>query len=379
MKEKLIKLSSYLYWKIRLAIEKRDQYKYYLRIFNGLAKIKDIKTNLLTKEQKREIDTFYRKNYGKKVSYMWHNLIMNYTNKFDVRYIPPEVFLEIINNLITRDIKFSIFYDKNFFHNFVKRTGMYVPEKVFCSINGLFLDSADKFISKQDFYKQMSNVGEVFIKPTLPSDSGYSKNCRLINVSNGIDVYSKTNITDMLERYYTRDFVVQKKLVCHKSISDIYSISVNTFSVHSLILNNEVKILNNVVFKIGMNGSNTDFPDPKKEGLVIAIDKEGVLSDFALCIKQDKKYFSHPNTGVVFKNHKIENFHNAIETIKKLHSLIPWVKFCKWDITIDVDGKPVLLETEWPSELFQQQVLYEKGFFGEYTEEILSSLRRPKS
>lgn len=127
---------------------------------------------------------------------------------------------------------------------------------------------------------------------------------------------------------------------------------------------------------MGMNGSITDYS--KKNGLIIAITNDGLLYDSALCIKQDKWYTSHPDTGFVFKNHKIENFYKIAETVKKIHSLIPWLKFCKWDVTIDVDGNPVLIEVERPAELFQQQFLYKEGFFGEYTEELLSLLRTEK-
>ena len=65
-----------------------------------------------------------------------------------------------------------------------------------------------------------------------------------------------------------------------------------------------------------------------------------------------------------------------MESVKKLHSCIPWLKFCKWDVTIDIDGEPVLVELERPSELFPQQVLYKEGIFGEYTEELLSLLKK---
>lgn len=378
MKEKIIKLCSHLYWYVRITIERQTRYNYFFRISKFLSKNKNIGTDLLTKEQKLETDNFYKKHYGKKVPYMWHNLMVGYTDKFDKRYLPPKIFLDFVDKLNDHDIKYSIFYDKNFFFNFIARTGIKVPEKIFCSINGLFFDSQDKIISKQDLYKKISDIGEAFIKPTLPINSGYANNCRLINVHNGIDINSDTSIQELIEKNYTDDFVVQKKIVCHKSISDIYPNSVNTFSVHSFILNNEVKIINKFVFKIGMNGSVTDFS--KKEGLIIAVNQDGILADSALCVKRDKnylkkEYFSHPDTGAVFKNHRIENFYKVAETIKKIHALIPWLKFCKWDVTIDVDGNPLIIEAERPTELFQQQIIHKEGFFGEYTEEILNFLK----
>ena len=124
-----------------------------------------------------------------------------------------------------------------------------------------------------------------------------------------------------------------------------------------------------------MNDATTDYSGIEKEGLIITMDTEGYLSEFALNINKNKWYSSHPNTGLVFKNHKIENLKKVFESAKKLHSCVPWLGFCKWDITINLDGEPVLIETEPPGELFQQQILYKEGFFGEYTEEVLTFLK----
>lgn len=380
MKRKILLLCLRFYWKIcfrlYLFLLKEFSYAYYLRVFEAVCKIKDVKTNVLSKEQKQEIDSFYKKNYGKKIPHIWHNFIVNLNNKFDVRYMTPRIFIKITEK-INSNLD-SVIYDKNFLYNIANSANIKVPKKIFCSIKNLFFDSDNNVISKGDFYKGMFNIGEVFIKPTQTVNSGYSKNCKLINVIEGIDVYSKKRIKDIIEKNYNKDFIVQEKVICHKSISDIYSTSVNTFSVYTFIWNGEIRTINKPILKIGMNGSVTDYSGIQEKGLIIAIDNEGFLSEFALCINQCKWYTSHPNTGLVFKNHKIENFQKVFETAKKMHSYIPWLGFCKWDITIGVNGEPILMEVESPGEMFQQQVLYKEGFFGEYTEELLSWLSSKK-
>ncbi len=380
MKRKILLLCLAFYWKIcfgfYLFLLKELSYAHYLRVFEAVCKIKDVKTKVLSKEQKQEIDNFYKKNYGKKIPYIWHNFMVNLNNKFDVRYISPRIFIKITEKLNSN--LDSLIYDKNFIYNIADSANIKVPKKFFCSIKNLFFDSNNNIISREAFYKGMSNIGEVFIKPTQTFNSGYARNCKLINVTEGIDIYSKKRIKDIIEKEYNKDFIVQEKIVCHKSISDIYSKSVNTFSVYTFIWNGEMKIINKPILKIGMNDSVTDFSGIRKEGLIMAIDSQGFLSEFALCINQYKWYSSHPNTGFIFKNHKIENFQKVFEAAKKMHSYIPWLGFCKWDITIGIDGNPVILEIESPGELFPQQVLYKEGFFGEYTEELLSWLKNKK-
>ena len=380
MKDFFLRLYAKYYWLIGIKLfamlmEKYD-YDYYLMVYNGISDNKDVKTNLLTKEQKLEIDNFYKKHYGKKVPYMWPNLLVSFTNKFDVRYIPPDIFRKIRIALNSKDRSSFMLYDKNLLYRFTEKANIKAPEKLFYSISNLFFDSSDNMISRETFYNKMSNIGEAFIKPTKLYDSGYAKNCRIINVVDGVDTYSDTSIKDIIEKYYNKDFIVQEKIVCHKSISDIYSKSVNTFSVYTFIWNNEVKIINKPILKIGMGDHTTDYSGIKNEGLIIGIDNDGTLFDSALCIKQDKWYTSHPDTGLIFKNHKIVNFQKVLETAKKLHSYIPWLKFCRWDITIDFNGEPVVIEMEKPIEIFQQQILYKEGFFGEYTEDVLSLLKK---
>ena len=380
MKKIFLALYAKYYWfigeKLCTMLMEKYGYGYYLRVYNDISKVKDIKTNLLTKEQKLEIDNFYKKYYGKKISYIWHNLIMSYNNKFDVRYIPPDIFIKIRDKLNSNSKTCLMIYDKNFLYEFVKKTNVKFPKRLFYSINNLFFDSANNKISKDDLYKQMSNIGEAFIKPSQLTNSGYARNCKLINMKDGVDVNSNTSIKEIIEDYNAKDFIVQEKIVCHKSISDIYSKSVNTFSLYTIIWNNEVKIIPKPVFKIGMGGSCTDYSGITKEGLVMGLNNDGTLFDFALCVKQDKKYYAHPDTGFVFKNHKIFNFSKILETAKKLHSCIPWLTFCKWDITIGVDGEPIVVEVEKPSELFQKQIFYKEGFFGENTEEMLALVKK---
>ena len=93
-----------------------------------------------------------------------------------------------------------------------------------------------------------------------------------------------------------------------------------------------------------------------------------------IAVAQIMKYYAHPDTGVVFKNYKIELFPKIRETVIKLHSTIPWLKFCNWDITLDYNGNPVVIETEKPVGI-DPQLSLGKSCFGDYTEEILTFLK----
>lgn len=340
--------------------------------YNQLIKKNDQK-NILTKEQKHEIDIFYKKYYGKKISYMWHNCFTQYSGNFDVKYIPPDIFMKYLYSLNINIDSLNIIQDKNFLYNIAKSADVKAPKRLFYSVNNFLFDTDSNLVSKQDFYKEISNIGEVFVKPTQINCTGCAKDCRLINIKNGIDVNSQKSVKDIFEKYYTNDFIIQEKLVNHQSISRIYSKSVNTIGLNTIILNNEIKIITPGL-KIGMGGNIFDYGGVSNKGLLIQIKEDGTLYDSAYCLNEQKKYFSHPDTGVIFKNLKIEFFPKVLDAAKKIQASIPWMPFCGLDFVINEKGEVVVVEIECPSCAFVQSI-YGKSFFGEYTEQILSSLK----
>ncbi|MBR3627217.1 MAG: hypothetical protein IKN42_00035, partial [Elusimicrobia bacterium] len=331
--------------------------------------------NVLTKEEKLEIDKFYKKYYGKKISYKWHNLFKKYSGKFDVRYIPNDVFIKYIYSLDLKSNKYNILRDKNFLYNLAEFSDIKVPKRYFYSINNIFFDANNEIISKETFYNEIFNIGEIFIKPTQIEFSGNSRNCRLLNIVNGIDIFSKTNIKDIISKYYNYDFIVQERICCHKSISDIYSKSCNTIDLNTIILNNEIKVLKPML-KVGMGECFFDYDRTSKKGLLIPIKKDGTLYDRAFCLSENKEYFSHPDTGITFKNYKIDLFPEILKAAKTLQASIPWIPFCNMDFVIDKYGNIVVVEIEVPSCF--SQIFYGEGFFGEDTKEILSFLKNKR-
>ena len=365
------KLYLRIFYRLKIIVSKRFSYEY---SYNHL--IKKIGTkNILTKEQKKEIDNFYKKHYGKKISYAWHNCFTKYSGKFDVKYIPNDIFKDYLYSINIKDkTYYEILQDKNFIYKLAESADVKVPKRYFYSINNLFFDSDNNLISKQDFYKRISNIGEVFIKPTQISFTGNAKNCKILKIVNGIDTISKTSIKEIIEKNYNMDFVVQEKIICHKSISALYPKSVNTIGLNTIILNNEIKAIKTVL-KIGMNGNLFDYGGTGNKGLLIPIKQDGTLYDRAFCLSEQKEYFSHPDTGITFKDYKIDVFPKVLETAKKFQASLPWMPFCGLDLVINEKGEVLLIEMESPSCSIVQSISGE-SFFGNYTEQILSSLKK---
>jgi hypothetical protein len=129
------------------------------------------------------------------------------------------------------------------------------------------------------------------------------------------------------------------------------------------------------MLEIGANGNTIDFA-LNQESLFIGINNDGLLFDYAYSSKDFKKYYMHPDTKTLFKNYKIDLFPKVLDAAIKLHSIIPWIRFCKWDITIDVQGNPVVIEMENPNSPLFTQIANVKGVFENNTKGILSFLQK---
>ena len=152
----------------------------------------------LSETQKKEIDSFFLENYGKKVSYKWHRLYSSYTGHFDVRYIPESLFIPKIESKLVPIDYAKAFADKNILPLLcsglegVRTANIYLS----CS-KGVLRNSNMALISFNGVVDCLSNLGPCFFKPTVDSNSG--ENCKCYNFKDGYDVESKKSVIDILK------------------------------------------------------------------------------------------------------------------------------------------------------------------------------------
>ena len=69
--------------------------------------------------------------------------------------------------------------------------------------------------------------------------------------------------------------------------------------------------------------------------------------------------------------YQLPSYEKAIEMVKRLHLKLPWFNLVGWDIAIQEDGNPVLIEFNTNPGLSQSAF---KSGMGEYTERIIREL-----
>lgn len=321
----------------------------------------------LTDEQKKDIDAFFWANYGKKIDYTCHRTYTKFSGgKFDVAYIPEELYIPEIErymNLFTDYVR--VLEDKNVTHFLASSVGIRTPKALFSCSKGLLCDSNYNITNLDNVVSEISQMKEVFCKPTVDSCGGVG--CMLLRPNGEIDLISGKKISDIISGL-GNDFVVQECIHCHKSIANIYDKSVNTFRVMTYRWKSEIRLAA-VIMRVGVGGMLVD--NASSGGIFIGIHNDGTLFPFAVN-EYGERFNEHPDTKIIFDGYQIDGFDKVLDAAIKAHCAIPQIGIVNWDFTIDEEGNVVLIEANldfgspW---LFQ--MVNGCSIFGENTAEIL--------
>ncbi|MBR1595532.1 MAG: hypothetical protein IJ665_02410 [Phocaeicola sp.] len=82
------------------------------------------------------------------------------------------------------------------------------------------------------------------------------------------------------------------------------------------------------------------------------------------------------DSGVILNGYLIPSFTKVISFVKDLHNKLPFFNLIGWDISVDIEGNPVMIEWNRSAEL--SQVAHGPAF-GDYTEEIIRRALKGKN
>ena len=332
----------------------------------------------LTREKKNEIDQFYIDNYGKKVRYDWHRLYAYYNGTINKTYIPSPIYLSEIEPFFNMYSHYNdALEDKSLTPLIMESVQIRTPYTIYSSHDNLITDHHMNIVEKDVFLREMQSIGEVFIKPTSGTCGG--RGCFKCNVKNGIDLISGEPIEKIL-RTSGNYFTVQEVIKNHKSISEIYDKSLNTFRVVTYRWKDSIYNAP-VIMRMGRNGATVD--NASSGGIFIGVYNNGKLRKYAYedYMSPSKGIPQHPDSGIKFADYKIISIENVIETARKAHRTLPKIGLVNWDFCLDETGTPILIEANIVRGEGNDfvSVAWEQGLFGEHTAEILQWARVMKT
>lgn len=244
-------------------------------------------------------------------------------------------------NLASKHNSSVILRNKLYFGVFAKAFGINTPENIALVRNSdVLLLGEGKHVSIEQLLA--SHTGIFFCKP-IDGECGTGV-FKLDITSNGIKINdSKADVVTFATMLEGQDFIIQRSITQHKTLSEIHPASINTLRIVSVrsLKDNKIYILPSIL-RIGTNGCVVD--NTSQGGVAVGFDlSTGRLNEYGL---QKSKFGlridTHPNSKIKFSEYTIPYVKEAIEQAKYFHSLLN-LHSVGWDIAIGEDG-PIFIE-----------------------------------
>ena len=348
-----------MFGKIKNRIAKnREMKRWKVRITKNFKDLENRRK--LTREQKKEVQDFYMSMIGKKIPLYCHEYFYSRTGYFTKEYVPNNLYhVDLVPRANNHKLQ-SAYGDKNMCD--ILFSGENVAHSILKNMNGYFYFEG-KPVSKEDAVRLCGNLKNVIIKPSRLSEG---KGVQLFSATEGVTTLDGKSISQVFKEY-KKDYLIQECVKQHKDMAALNPTSVNTMRILSYRSGMEVLIIYSVV-RIGRSGAVVD--NQCAGGISTTISKDGKLG------KEAFGGFSTDNiektdTGIALEGYQLPSYDKAVEMVKRLHLRLPFFNILGWDVAIQEDGGPVLIEFNTNPGLSQSAF---KSGMGEYTERIIREL-----
>lgn len=317
-----------------------------------------ILTTKLTKEQKKEIKKFWNK-YTKDFNLDNHEFYINISKNFDVRYIPDDIYAGYIEKYFNNSKLESGFSDKNYFDLFLK--GFSKPKTYVHYIDDVFLDSNYKIITKEEAQDILLKAKKFVMKKTIGTSGG-----------SGVKIFDSISIRQMKKIFdnLSQTNILFQEIVEQSSILEkLNKSSLNTIRIMSFMLDNKVYLSHGVV-RVGKKGERVD--NASNGGVFYSILDDDTLSEDSIDLTG--KIYKNSLSKLNYKNDKLPFMNEVRRMIKQAAQRFPHFKIIAWDIGIDKNNKPIIIEYNIANSIPDIIQLTGNPVFGEHTELILKKV-----
>ncbi len=330
--------------------------KYYLK--KTAKRDTDSSGSKLSAEQKKEIRQYYTPYC--KPDLVYHQLYLQLTGRFDVRYIPDDIFSNVIDRFYNDSRRAFVLENKCYFDKMFE--DIRLPATIASRMNGFWYSASSGATTLERLMQEIEGR-TVVIKQAWGSFGGHSV------------VFMEGCKADSLAKTFSEikeDIIIQEPIVQHDDLARINPTSVNTVRVLSLLTKKEVRILS-CFLRCGRKGSRVD--NTSSGGFACGIDPNGFLKKYAYTRNDyTNAVTAHPDSDVSFEGIQIPSWDKLIALVKKAHPQIPHFRMVSWDITIDRDGDPVLVEANLNDGVNRTHQVLNGPVFGDLTEDVLKEV-----
>ncbi|MBN4085111.1 hypothetical protein JYT89_02080, partial [Flavobacteriaceae bacterium AH-315-B10] len=318
--------------------------------------------------QKKTIKTYFKERGYKNIKTYWHQFYIANNGYFSEKYISEDIFHPIISNAVNQKKQWPTLLDKNLLETLF--FGSKQPESIIKNINGFYYINSNQ-VNKFEAIDECSKYTDKFvIKPSI--ESGGGREIISFSIENGITTFKGMHIEDLLNMY-KKDFIIQKVVSQHPKLKKLNSSSLNTLRIMTYLKEKEVHILSAII-RIGKSGMFTD--NSSLGGIVCGINKDGNLKEYGYFSSGKRIKTTESNVNLI--DCFIPSYSKALEMVKDMHFKIPYFRIVSWDIGIDDENDPVLIEYNTYRQGIGIHQLTNGPLFGKFTEELLEIGRNYK-
>ncbi|MCA9767090.1 MAG: hypothetical protein KC455_11820 [Carnobacterium sp.] len=336
---------------------KHINHKYRKEIKNRILKRK---CKALNKSYAKEIKDYYN-SFGIKIKPYWHHYYSEINGIFSNFYLPEDYFYSTIDLALNKREFGESLMDKNFLDRLFKNIKF--PTTVVKNINGYFYNGKNELINYKTAIDLCKKHKKLIIKPSIHTGGGK----KVLVFSINKDIIDYNNLTfEQLFSLYNKDFIIQEIVDQHEILKSLNITSLNTLRVMSYFSTDNIFILSSFI-RIG--GKRKFVDNMSSGGIACGIGLNGNLKEIGY--DQNQNQVNKTHDGIEFNNITIPNYQFLMDKIKLLHIQVPYFKLISWDISIDKNSEPVLIEYNlWGQGLNPHQII-NGPIFEKYLPEIL--------
>lgn len=344
-----------------IMIQIRDYYRTLSQKKEARKILSEIPFQKLSRSQKISVTRYFERNIGITMHDMlWHEMYYSINGDFDVRYIPVNVVFQRIISRFNDENTMQAYSDKNTYDIRFKEFNQ--PKTILKKWGGdFYIDNS--IVSEKVAVCLFSTLDDVIIKPTLETGQGH-----------GVFCFRQDTLMISPEKYLQslgNNFIIQERVKQHDKIAKFNPSSLNTFRIVTYRDRDNVYILN-MTLKIGHTGEIVD--NGHAGGYFVGINEDGTLKKWIYSLKPFSKKET-TESGVKVEGMFIPSFSKLKETVCNLSLLLPYHKIVGWDMAIDENGNPLLIELNINGFGVNIIQIPNGPLLGKYTESILSKVK----
>ena len=332
---------------------------YYIRLMNkrGAHYFKDS----LTREEKKAVKKVWGTAGKKSSSFSFYKQYCGYFSP----YFVPDDYYRFAEDVLNMRWGASFLQHKCNLKYFIPKTNR--AEVIIQKIDGHICCEDNTEVSMQDAVSRLKQKSTFVYK--IARGTGGGKSVRKVDLD---EVEDK----DMfLEKLLSPEDIEIENLVYQSSwMAQFNQDSVNTIRMLTLNINGRCTVLSSFL-RMGAKGSFVDNLSGG-HGVLVGVNDEGFLNEFGINRGMERK--TESPTGVVFDKKCIPDFELIKKQIVDYHTKIPYANLIGWDVALDENNNPIILEINLDSALVEAHQIFNGPIFGERLLEVQDYIERRK-